>query len=206
MWTEWSTGHFRGGTFTGNGNTGKAYSWDDWVNDFGGAGINGDPLFIDQIGFVGDQGTLDGELQAGSPAINQGEDLQAIIEGMGLPWTDINGNPRDSSPDIGAYESEYSAGVDDDLLGYPSKYALSQNYPNPFNPSTTIRFSIPASSLVTLKVYDVLGNEVATLVSEKKPVGSYEVKFDAVSLPSGIYFYRLQANDFAQVKKMILLK
>ncbi|NNL20406.1 MAG: T9SS type A sorting domain-containing protein, partial [Ignavibacteriaceae bacterium] len=181
-----------------------------------GTGVNGDPLFVDKIGHIADQGTLDGELQAGSPAINQGENIQAIIEAMGLPWTDINGNPRDSSPDIGAYESEYSAGVDDDLLGYPSKYALSQNYPNPFNPSTTIRFSIPASSLVTLKVYDVLGNEVATLVSEKKPVGSYEVKFsatggsasggDVYNLPSGIYFYRLQANDFAQVKKMILLK
>ena len=106
MWTEWSTGKFHGGPFVGNGNSGTAESWNgvtpNWVTTYGGTGINGDPLFVDQIGFVGDQATLDGELQAGSPAINQGEDLQAIIEAMGLPWTDINGNARDSSPDIGA--------------------------------------------------------------------------------------------------------
>jgi len=104
MWTEWSTGKFRGGPFVGNGNSGKAYSWSDWVNTYGGTGVNGDPLFVDKIGHVADQGTLDGELQSGSPAINAGEDIQALIEGMGLPWTDINGNPRDSTPDIGAYQ------------------------------------------------------------------------------------------------------
>ena len=76
MWTEWSTGKFKGGPFVGNGNSGKANSWSDWVNTFGGTGVNGDPLFVDQIGFVGDQSTLDGELQEGSPARNQGEDLQ----------------------------------------------------------------------------------------------------------------------------------
>jgi len=87
----------------------------------------------------------------------------------------------------------------------PSEYALEQNYPNPFNPSTTIKFHIPELNFVTLKVYDVLGNEIATLVNEKKSIGSFEIKFDATGLPSGIYFYRLRAGSFVETKKMILL-
>jgi photosystem II stability/assembly factor-like uncharacterized protein len=87
-----------------------------------------------------------------------------------------------------------------------------QNYPNPFNPVTTIKYSIPSSvstggrNLVTLKVYDVLGNEVATLVNEEKPAGEYEVKFDASRLASGVYFYQLRSGSFIETKKMILLK
>ena len=89
---------------------------------------------------------------------------------------------------------------------YPNKYILSQNYPNPFNPSTTIKYSIPKQSYVTLKVYDILGNEIETLANEEKPAGEYEVTLDAVNLPSGVYFYRLQAGSFVETKKMILLK
>jgi len=89
---------------------------------------------------------------------------------------------------------------------YPLNYFLNQNYPNPFNPSTTIKYQIPELSFVTLKVYDVLGNEIATIVNGEKPAGSYEVEFDASTLPSGIYFYRLQAGSFAETKKMILMK
>jgi|WetSurMetagenome_2_1015567.scaffolds.fasta_scaffold02899_2 hypothetical protein len=89
---------------------------------------------------------------------------------------------------------------------FPTQFSLEQNYPNPFNPSTTIRFQVPNSSFVNLKVYDVLGNEVATLVSEEKPAGSYEVKFDAAGLSSGIYFYKFQAGSLVETKKMILLK
>jgi outer membrane protein assembly factor BamB len=85
-------------------------------------------------------------------------------------------------------------------------YDLEQNYPNPFNPSTTIRYEIPELSFVTLKIYDVLGNEVATLVEEEKQTGKYETEFNAVNLPSGIYFYRLQTGSFVETKKMILLK
>jgi hypothetical protein len=88
----------------------------------------------------------------------------------------------------------------------PSRYNLKQNYPNPFNPSTTIKYQIPELSFVTLIVYDVLGNEVATLVNEEKPLGNYEVEFNAINLPSGIYFYRLQAGNFVETKKMILMK
>jgi len=88
----------------------------------------------------------------------------------------------------------------------PTKFSLSQNYPNPFNPSTKIKYSIPKSSQVVVKVFDVLGNEIETLVNEEKPVGTYEVNWNAANLPSGVYFYRLQAGDFVQTRKMILLK
>ena len=89
----------------------------------------------------------------------------------------------------------------------PLEFNLEQNYPNPFNPTTNIKFSVPTESQVTLKVYDILGNEMATLVNEKKPQGYYNVKFSASNLPSGIYFARMQAGQgFVSVKKMILIK
>ena len=88
----------------------------------------------------------------------------------------------------------------------PSDFKLDQNYPNPFNPSTTIKYSISKQSFVTLKVYDVLGNEIKTLVSEEISPGNYEVEFNSNILTSGIYFYKLQAGNFTQTKKMILLK
>lgn len=88
----------------------------------------------------------------------------------------------------------------------PDKFSLTQNYPNPFNPSTKISWQLSVSSLVRIKVYDVLGREVATLVNEEKPAGKYEVNFDASKLSSGVYFYRLQAGDFIRTKKMIVLK
>jgi hypothetical protein len=92
----------------------------------------------------------------------------------------------------------------------PAEYVLEQNYPNPFNPSTTIKFQLPQSGNVTLKIYDILGREVTTLIDEFKTDGRYEVNFSAIggasSLASGVYLYRLKANDFVDVKKMILLK
>ena len=94
----------------------------------------------------------------------------------------------------------------DDTKNLPTDFVLQQNYPNPFNPTTIISFSIPSSTFTSLKVYDVLGNEVATLVNEEKPAGSYEINFNASSLSSGTYFYKLQAGSFMETKKMILLK
>jgi hypothetical protein len=85
-------------------------------------------------------------------------------------------------------------------------FNLAQNYPNPFNPITRIRYQILEPELVTIKVYDVLGNEIETLVQEEKTAGSYEIDFDGSSLTSGIYYYRITAGDFSQAKKMILLK
>jgi hypothetical protein len=89
---------------------------------------------------------------------------------------------------------------------FPTAYDLEQNYPNPFNPSTTFRYSIPTQSKVVIKVYDILGNEVATLVNEEKSVGTYELTWDASSLSSGVYFYQLKAGAFVETKKMLLLK
>ncbi|BDQ02953.1 T9SS type A sorting domain-containing protein [Ignavibacterium sp.] len=92
----------------------------------------------------------------------------------------------------------------------PTEFTLDQNYPNPFNPRTKIRFTIPdvGSELAqtVIKVYDILGNEVTTLVNEQKEPGYYEVEFNAERLSSGVYFYRLQAGNFTQTKKMILMR
>jgi len=88
----------------------------------------------------------------------------------------------------------------------PTEYILSQNFPNPFNPSTKISWQSPVGSWQTIKVFDVLGNEIAKLVDEYKPAGRYEVEFNASALPSGVYFYQLKAGEFIQTKKMILIK
>ncbi|MBK7632306.1 MAG: T9SS type A sorting domain-containing protein [Ignavibacteriales bacterium] len=92
------------------------------------------------------------------------------------------------------------------IVTIPEKFELSQNYPNPFNPSTKIKYQIVTSNPVSLKIYDVLGNEVATLVNEVQPSGNYEVTFDAASLSSGTYFYKLQTGSLVETKKMLLLK
>lgn len=88
----------------------------------------------------------------------------------------------------------------------PEAFVLLQNYPNPFNPSTNINYSIPQSGLVSLKVYDALGREVATLINEEKTAGTYNLQFNATNLSSGIYFYKLQTGSFVDTKKMILIK
>ena len=101
---------------------------------------------------------------------------------------------------------EYSTITSVKETDIPTKYNLSQNYPNPFNPSTTIKYSIPKQSTVTLKVFDVLGSEVATIVNGEQSQGKYEVEFDSNNLTSGIYFYRLHVGDYVNTRKMILLK
>jgi len=104
--------------------------------------------------------------------------------------------------------------VNNETTFYPEKFSLSQNFPNPFNPATTITYQIPHAGFVTLKVYDILGREIATLVNEEKPAGSFEVQFNGNGLTSGIYFYQIKAGDpstssgqgYSETKKMILLK
>jgi hypothetical protein len=88
----------------------------------------------------------------------------------------------------------------------PKEYSLSQNYPNPFNPTTQIRYSIPRTGYVSLKVYDLLGQEVATLHAGVQQAGSYVATFDGTGLASGVYFFRMQASNFVETKKLILLK
>jgi hypothetical protein len=86
------------------------------------------------------------------------------------------------------------------------KRRLIQSYHNPFNPSTTIKYELPKSSAVRLSVFDILGREVSVLVNERRVAGVYQVKFDGSNLASGVYFYRLQAGDFVQTKRLLLLK
>jgi hypothetical protein len=100
---------------------------------------------------------------------------------------------------------EYS-GIVEVEVGILSVGILKQNFPNPFNPITTIQYQISEKSFVTLKVYDVLGNEVATMVNEEKDAGSYEVEFRGEKLTGGVYFYQINAGSYVKTKKMVLMK
>ncbi|MDQ3022652.1 MAG: T9SS type A sorting domain-containing protein [Bacteroidota bacterium] len=108
----------------------------------------------------------------------------------------------------GIYHNNFQSvlGINHISTEIPNSFKLEQNYPNPFNPGTVIRYSLIENRFINLKVYDVLGNEVATLVNEKQSIGSYEVEFNAANLSSGIYFYKLITDGFADTKRMILLK
>jgi hypothetical protein len=105
---------------------------------------------------------------------------------------------------IDDFEFDGTTSVEDEDI--PNEYVLHQNYPNPFNPSTTIKYAIRERSLVELRIYDILGSEVNVIVNEEQSAGNYEVDFSATSLPSGIYFYKLQAGSFVETKKMMLMK
>lgn len=111
--------------------------------------------------------------------------------------------PRTDADFIGVVMTGIAERTGSDI---PGVYELSQNYPNPFNPSTTIRYALPVSGRTTLKVFNILGQEVATLVNEVQAAGTYAVRFDASSLSTGVYFFQLQNGTFSQVKKMVLVK
>lgn len=143
----------------------------------------------EKIGFVSGNGTTT-ETKSYSFTDNN---LSAGSYSYRLKQIDFNGS------------FEYSNIIEVEVSS-PQNFELSQNYPNPFNPTTTISFSLPQNAFVTLKVYDVLGNEIATLVNEEKSAGKYIINFDATSLSSGIYFYSINAGTFNQVKKMTLIR
>jgi poly(3-hydroxybutyrate) depolymerase len=127
-----------------------------------------------------------------------------VFNGVGAKNMDVN-----TSQEIWNFVKDFvnkPTSIKDDPLSIPTNFLLSQNYPNPFNPSTNISWQSPVGSWQTLKVYDLMGREVATLVDEFKSAGNYEVNFDASKLSSGTYFYTLQAGDFSQTKKLILIK
>lgn len=124
---------------------------------------------------------------------------------VGGEFTSAGGKPSNY---FGIYHTQLTD-INIDYSDMPNSFKLNQNYPNPFNPSTKISWHSPVGSHTTLKIYDVLGNEVATLVDEYKEAGNYEVEFNvgqAISLSSGVYFYKLQTGNFVQTKKMMLLK
>ncbi len=175
-----------------------------WDPDSGEGNIDFDPMFADTLF----------NLSNSSYCVGNGI-VSVDINGLtyNCPSTDfyddVRSNPIDLYVDIGAIESPYPrniVGVKDNSIELPVNYSLQQNYPNPFNPTTTIKYSIPKLSFVTIKIYDVLGSEVAALVNEEKAVGTYELSWNAANLPSGVYFYRLQSGNFMQTRKMILLR
>ena len=102
--------------------------------------------------------------------------------------------------------SEMITSVERVSTDLPTNFSLSQNYPNPFNPVTTIQFSLPSKSFASLKIFDVLGKEVTILISEKLPAGEYSRQWNGAGLPSGVYFYRLQAGSITETKKLVLLR
>jgi len=100
----------------------------------------------------------------------------------------------------------FTTGVEQTTTDLPSGYTLSQNYPNPFNPTTTMEFSMPQSGFASLKVYDLLGREIATLLNEERPAGSFRATFDASRLTSGTYYYVLKAGRYTATRTMIYVK
>lgn len=170
---------------------------------------NGDPcdqyynIFLNPL-FV-DSPTDDMHLSDGSPCIGAGDPTDP-------PVTDIEGNPRpnppESNPDIGAYENPYGvpSHVTLPIASLPTAYALHPNWPNPFNPMTEISYHIARTEWVSLRVFNLLGQEVAVLADEIQTAGAHAVRFDGSNLPSGIYLCRMEAPGFSSAHKMVLLK
>lgn len=120
----------------------------------------------------------------------------------------VNAGYKNPSRKYGTTTVEISVtGIEDKKIGTnPNYFELYSNYPNPFNPETRIRFAIPQAELVTLKIYNIAGEEVASLINEQRAAGIYEVNFRALNLPSGTYLYKIDAGSFSETKKMVLLK
>ncbi len=129
-----------------------------------------------------------------------GVDVATLNNGCGIGWA------VGDSGKIIRINVDSLVGISSNGNGIPNIYRLEQNYPNPFNPSTKIAYELPKAGLVSMVVFDILGREVATLVNEVKPAGKYSVNFNASSLASGVYFYRITAGDFTESKKMLLIK
>jgi parallel beta-helix repeat protein len=185
---------------------GASYTMTKWKSaGFDQSGLETDPRFVSIS-------SKNFQLASGSPALNKVVNLSSPynVDRLGTA------RPYASSTDIGAYEMKLLAKNDEIQFSAteleeteemtPEVFELAQNYPNPFNPSTTISYSLPENSEVSLKVYDITGSEVAELVNTAQNAGTHQVSFDASSLASGTYIYMIRAKDFIQTKKMILLK
>jgi hypothetical protein len=176
---------------------------DTWISSF--AVSSSDFVSIDTTGVRGPR-KADGSL----PDVNfmhLSPSSRLIDAGVnvGIPF-------KGTAPDLGAFEFEGTVAIENSG-SLPNGFSLFQNYPNPFNPATTIKYTVPAgetqnlaSLRVTLKIYDVLGRNIATLIDGLQSPGQYSVVFNASNLPSGIYLYTLQAGKFIETKKMMLLK
>ncbi|MCD6161789.1 MAG: T9SS type A sorting domain-containing protein [candidate division Zixibacteria bacterium] len=151
----------------------------------GEGNMDADPLFDDP-----DNGNF--RLLVGSPCIDAGNPNSPF-------------DPDSTRADIGAFYFDQSTSIEE-TYPLPLQFSLSQNYPNPFNPTTTISFMLTHPQHATLKIYDLLGREIHTLIDEHRQAGQYTAVFDASDLVSGFYFYCLQVDDYTESKSMILLK
>jgi hypothetical protein len=173
----------------------------------GQGNINLDPMLID----------TNYSLQSGSPCVDAGDSAAVFLDvedpvSLGNALWPSRGRLRN---DIGAYGGPGAArfpnfnlitGVEVLQTLRPSEFRLEQNYPNPFNPSTNIKFNLPFKTFVTLKIFDLVGREVAILANENKSPGSHTIQWNAVNMPSGIYFYKLQTGQYCETKKLVLIK
>jgi hypothetical protein len=209
----WSYGDVRGGVNCSQVNPFFWYSGDP-VADYGWINI-----------YMADQRQMQ---NVGPFNLEQGEEIEIFVAhviGQGNdPLSSISETKNLANISQELYDCNFDpiciVSVDEQIELQPDKFVLYQNYPNPFNPSTKISYQIPTlptgqagslnhskgGTLVTLKVHDILGSEVATIVNEEQPAGTYEVEFNASQLSSGIYFYQLKAGDFIQTNKMVLIR
>ncbi|HZW40050.1 MAG TPA: T9SS type A sorting domain-containing protein [Ignavibacteriaceae bacterium] len=186
-------------------NGGTLFNMDEWIqHGYDGLGINEDPLFVNSPPLNPDDFILDDYVT--SPCINNGNLYSSpiVYEPYNLAFLETRLTTLDDNVwDMGAYEQNYIPQIP------PQNRIVTATmdaYPSPFNPSTTISYYIPKDGKVSLKVYDVLGKELSTLVDEYKTSGNYSIKFNGENLSSGIYFYVLINNNLTNIKKMILLK
>jgi uncharacterized delta-60 repeat protein len=151
-------------------------------------------------------GGQDWVLRYNGPANNDDFSNAVAVDGLGNVYITGYSTGLSSNYDIATIKYSATVGVSNNGNEIPTNYSLSQNYPNPFNPTTTISFELPKQSDVSLSVYNSIGEEISVIVNDKLSAGKYRINFDGSNISSGIYFYRLQAGDFTQTKKMILIK
>jgi len=184
-------------------------TWDDYRNDANipdiyGARVNSNGVIIEEIPVIAKN-------WESSPTLARGTGNDVILVYTG--WTDDYNGTSYNTYRVWGKLNPLTSGISEPSTGLPIQFKLHQNYPNPFNPSTTIKFEIPKTAFVTLKIYNILGQEVAEVLNEEKQPGAYTINWNASGFTSGVYFYKLTAQDivnhsnkFLEVKKLILIR